>query len=373
MADFMTERIELKDLPERTRKIAERFGATEFIRKTHAHDVTDLRPGERAAIQYVSTMDVDRDGEILLPKGCDLSEFRLAPQVFWGHDYTQLPIGSDNPPGWIKADHKGILAKTIYATTPFANDVFTVKTEGHLKTNSVGFVPLRRLMPGEAEYQKAYDELKEGGYDFRGKEVKAIISKWLLLEHSDVGVAANPHALQEAIAKGLKVGAELQKELGVEQIGEPWDYSLKPYPNEHSCRVSAPDKYIRFRRQNDKFGEGIHAIFGITSDETVELQAIRFDKSKFTTAEARKWCADHDHKCKPFEAATGEEASLCSIEVIRGKVEAEIISQPVKIEIPKKVEIQEIRKPIIELIPQPKPPAIVELVEAEINRRRGKV
>jgi len=37
-----------------------------------------------------------------------------------------------------------------------------------------------------------------------------------------------------------------------------------PYPNEHAARLIDPDKFDAdsFRRENDKFGAGIHAIFG---------------------------------------------------------------------------------------------------------------
>jgi len=77
----------------------------------------------------------------------------------------------------------------------------------------------------------------------------------------------------------------------------------KPYPNEHALRLNDPGKYKRIRRQNDKFGSGIHAIFGITEDGKTELQAIRFSADKFTAEEARKWLEDHDYKTSGFEPA----------------------------------------------------------------------
>ena len=80
----------------------------------------------------------------------------------------------------------------------------------------------------------------------------------------------------------------------------------KPYLNEHACRLHDPKKYDRIRRENNKFGEGIHAIWGIKEGEPVELQAIRFDKDKFTVEEAKKWCSDHKYKCILFEPATNE-------------------------------------------------------------------
>jgi len=77
----------------------------------------------------------------------------------------------------------------------------------------------------------------------------------------------------------------------------------KPYPNEHAIRLNDPDKYKRIRRQNDKFGPGIHAIFGVTEDGKTELQSIRFSVDKFTADEAREWLEEHDYKTSGFEPA----------------------------------------------------------------------
>lgn len=77
-----------------------------------------------------------------------------------------------------------------------------------------------------------------------------------------------------------------------------------PYPSEHAARINSPDKYKKIRRENDKFGLGIDVIWGIKDDGKTEVQAIRFDASKFTAAEARKWLKDHDYKPIEFEAAT---------------------------------------------------------------------
>lgn len=85
-----------------------------------------------------------------------------------------------------------------------------------------------------------------------------------------------------------------------------WFAEFKPYPNEHAARIKAPDGFARFRRQKDKFGEGIHAIFGVTEDNKVELQSIRFDKKKFTVAEAKKWLKEHEYKVLEFEPASEE-------------------------------------------------------------------
>jgi len=70
----------------------------------------------------------------------------------------------------------------------------------------------------------------------------------------------------------------------------------KPYPNEHAARQLDPKQFQEFRREKDKFGPGIDAIWGIDSNGKAKLQSIRFDSSKFTVAQARKWLKDHGKK-----------------------------------------------------------------------------
>jgi hypothetical protein len=98
---------------------------------------------------------------------------------------------------------------------------------------------------------------------------------------------------------------------------------MMPYPTEHSARLRDPGKYERFRRENDKGGEGVHFIFGITRGGKAELQAIRFDASKFTPAQARKWLADHGHKPIDFEPASGQPAKA-SADLLRLTAPVEI-------------------------------------------------
>lgn len=81
-----------------------------------------------------------------------------------------------------------------------------------------------------------------------------------------------------------------------------------PYPNEHAARIRDPGQYDRLRRENDAFGTGIHVIWGI-KDEQAEVQSIRFDKDRFTVAEAKQWLADHDYEYLEFEPA-GESSAM---------------------------------------------------------------
>lgn len=87
--------------------------------------------------------------------------------------------------------------------------------------------------------------------------------------------------------------------------GKP-ELENKPYPNEIAARLENPDKYVKFRRDNNAGGEGVDFIYGITSDGKAELQTIRFDASKFTTEQAHQWLKEHDKHPIEFSPATEE-------------------------------------------------------------------
>ena len=78
----------------------------------------------------------------------------------------------------------------------------------------------------------------------------------------------------------------------------------RPYPNEHAARLTDPEQYDDFAREDDAGGPGIDFIYGIKGD-TSELQAIRFDLEQFTADEALNWLIEHEYDPIEFEEATG--------------------------------------------------------------------
>lgn len=98
-----------------------------------------------------------------------------------------------------------------------------------------------------------------------------------------------------------------------------------PYPNEHAARLIDPEKFDpdSFRRENDKFGEGIHAIFGkLKGEDNITLQAIRFDADKYTADEARQWLEAHDYNPIAFEEAAKAEKGLSYFIPLQKVIEA---------------------------------------------------
>ncbi|HCD33498.1 MAG TPA: hypothetical protein DER01_13905, partial [Phycisphaerales bacterium] len=47
---------------------------------------------DRSVVASITSISVDRDGDVLIPQGCDATDFLKSPTVFFNHDYN-LPVG----------------------------------------------------------------------------------------------------------------------------------------------------------------------------------------------------------------------------------------------------------------------------------------
>ena len=83
-----------------------------------------------------------------------------------------------------------------------------------------------------------------------------------------------------------------------------------PYPTEHAARFHEPRGFKRFRRENDKLGDGVDVIYGIKPDGSTTVQAVRFKADRWTYAQAAEWLKEHRKELgKPiqFDQARGAE------------------------------------------------------------------
>lgn len=72
-------------------------------------------------------------------------------------------------------------------------------------------------------------------------------------------------------------------------------------------RLQPPERFERFRRENDKFGAGIDAIWGITADGKVELQSLRFDAKRYTLEDVERFVKEHN--LEPIKIEPAQERS----------------------------------------------------------------
>ncbi len=225
--ELFTERLKLKDvMPEVATDIAKEYDLKEedleLVRKNNPLKPEDIKieDGERAAIRYVNTADVDRDNEIVVPDGLQTKDFLKSPSVLYAHNYRGLPIGRDI---WLKLiKGKGWLAKTIYAKHELATDVYNLVKDKFLNTNSIGFIPLESVKPDNKKWDKVKAKLISE-YGIKEKlidKVSRIYTNSILLEHSDVPIPSNISALNIAVGKGFIKSDQLIKDLEVEIIDE---------------------------------------------------------------------------------------------------------------------------------------------------------
>ncbi len=218
----------------------ERVEQTQEKRYSESCKVSSVDAAERTVTAVISSDTIDRDREILLPKGVQLDNYEKNPVVLWGHDMSLPPIAKAL---WVKKGTKKITAKLKFATTERAEEIWSLFKDGFLNAFSVGFLPLKGHTPTPDEVKKNPD----------WAEAMYIIDEWELLEFSPVTVPSNPDALMLACKSGkLHIGREVLDALDVEEPEEEAETPPEPEKQqEESIRlnISVFKKEIRRPKQ----------------------------------------------------------------------------------------------------------------------------
>jgi HK97 family phage prohead protease len=142
----------------------------------------------------ISSDSLDRQQEVLLPDGCDVSEFMKTGTLFWNHCYD-MPIGKATS---VKRRGNELVSEARFATRPddyegdfFPDYVAALVRQGVVKGVSVGFAPVETRMPTQKDLSRY------------GQDVRRVISKWKLYEWSVAPLQANVDAVIESVGKGL--------------------------------------------------------------------------------------------------------------------------------------------------------------------------
>lgn len=215
----------------------------ELKRVESTGDFAISKDEESTAVGYSSTRNVDRDNEIVVPGGINLKHFIAAgsPKMF-NHNWT-IPIGKNL---FTESDGFGLAAKTLYGPDDysFASDIFKVIKFGSLRTSSIGFIPTEMLFNGSKEFGKFVDMAIKAWPEFTMKladNVRAIISKSILLEDSIVGIPANPYAITMAVSeKSLGVTIKSLENMGFDVTAQ----SLEEYENTYKDLFSQQARLI---------------------------------------------------------------------------------------------------------------------------------
>lgn len=156
------------------------------------------RSGEKWVIAKISSSAVDSDGDVLIPAGADLKEYRKNPVIRWMHSDGQLPIGKAVG---IRPRPTDIVAKIVFAARPKSlpdtvewppDVIHDLYQQEVLRGFSIGadVIPggVRRAVP---------DDIHRFG-----SGVQRVISRWILREVSVVDLPANPDSYAMAVSKG---------------------------------------------------------------------------------------------------------------------------------------------------------------------------
>lgn len=190
--------------------------AFRYRKTTLARSPSELLPGERADVSWITTEDPDRTREVVRARGMNDSQFKLNPLVTLQHSYSLPPIGRSL---WRKVVHDGpmlgVKAKTQYPVKPEgwegawpADVAFSLVQADLLRGKSIGFLPTKVHSPSEAERQ-AND----------WKAVDLVIDEWILLEYACTFLPAQQNAMVEAVSKStIQVPEEFINAMGLDPL-----------------------------------------------------------------------------------------------------------------------------------------------------------
>lgn len=175
------------------------FADAEMKHVSYTAKLVSIDREARTIVARISTDIVDRDKEVLLPKGAILDFYRKNPVVLWAHEYNSKPIGRAL---WVKIEGPALLAKVEFAPSEEAMKVFELYADKYLNAWSVGFLPVdgKGHAPTEQDIRQHPD--------WAG--ARWIHEEWDLLEFSAVSVPSNPNALALAVSKGLSLPTGLE-------------------------------------------------------------------------------------------------------------------------------------------------------------------
>jgi hypothetical protein len=183
-------------------KTLPRDDAFALRRCTFARGVSELQPGDRADVSWITEESPDRAGDVVLARGMDDSHFQLNPIVTLNHYYDQPPVGRSL---WRKrvreGELNGVKAKTVYPPRPERwpggdwppDYAFELVKAGLLVGKSIGFLPLKLRTPTADEVRQRPDLA----------DVRYIIEEWLLAEYACCFLPMQPHAVVEQVSKAL--------------------------------------------------------------------------------------------------------------------------------------------------------------------------
>ena len=153
--------------------------------------------GQKVFSAVASTAALDRDKEVLIPQGVQISNFMKNPVMLFIHQQRQVPVGKVTD---IRIDKGSVEFDFVFADTAVAKEVQGLYENGFMSAFSVGFYPKSYIWIEEETPKQMQLTLQSGvKYDLDltayKEQPRAVITDWELLEISPVPIPSNPEAL----------------------------------------------------------------------------------------------------------------------------------------------------------------------------------
>ena len=171
---------------------------------------------ERRIIHFISTPDLDRGRDIMMPLGMQSDEFDKTKTFFADHNYSK-PIGKNVK---LSRTKDGVKATSYFSTEEYANDRYLMHLEGVLNGWSIGFAPMR----------DSKGMIKDGSIEWDDKKNIRTFHEWKLQEYSDTGIPMNTDCID--LAKNICKSAEMKTEIETVEFKMFINKSLEDKQNE---------------------------------------------------------------------------------------------------------------------------------------------
>lgn len=348
--EYITRRLNLNEIsPKTAKQFSKRLKIAEediqLIRKGFVpNERSYFIEGEHGSVDIISTKYPDRDNELVIPTGIDLTDYRKNPVVLWNHQYSssEVPLGKNI---WIKQDPEktGLIAKTVYhmAEGSMGRKVYEYLKEGFPLATSIGFIPIESI--GNKDFNNI-DKTALGIEDVDINNVERIYTKCHLLEYSRVIIPSNPHAVSIAVSKNMFSMEELQKDLDSGRIYY-FNFDLSPDQRDadsNSDHVGKTVSELQTKGEEQK-GSEVEEEPREQLSASIEGQEENIAKTKSEVGESEEKGTVEEEECnctecnpesgdekavcrrKPKKGEEGEDEKGCDEEVVKA---AEIVNKP---------------------------------------------
>lgn len=219
----------------------------------------------------ISTPTMDRDGDILLPSGCDLVEYQRNPVVLFEHKLDEYPIGLSRPISGgdlsiqIKSDR--ILARCYHHDKHLrAREVRDLVQAKILNAASVGFIPVQARKLG---HSKGFREADKAD----GTTPRFEFSRWKMHEWSICVVGVNFETVQiDGIQRAMSRG-KIKDEFLQKSLAPFAKLSKSTVRGGWETKTNKRERSMKVRKSS--------------------IVAMSFPKSKFTPSKAVEWTGKH--------------------------------------------------------------------------------